>query len=261
MRGTSQLRRRWRSWLGLALLIAIAGGFVVASVAGARRTTTAYDRLLATSRPFDVVLALPCAEDLDDDACAASTSENQSKILDLPVVADGERAMRFLVPVLDANGFSIQPQEEEMGAAGEPPGATCYTGSGEVDVLGSPSGRVGVELNRYRFVEGRAADPARADEAVLSVATARRADIHVGDRLRIVPLDACDDERQPEEWPSPLDVTVVGLHVAPGEVQPESGRYLQSVTVTPPLLEELAASLGENPTLMVRLRDGAATQT
>lgn len=260
LRGTSQLRRRWRSWLGLALLIGVAGGFLVASVAGARRTTTAYDRLLASARPFDVVLGVGCAEGLEEDACADSVSQSIDEILALPPVADGELVMNFLVPVLAADGFSIQPQEEVLDDRGEPPGVTCFTGNGEIDVLGSPSGRFGTELNRHRFVAGRAADPARADEAVVSVATARRAGIHVGDSLRIVPIDACGDGGSaPDEWPEPFEVTVVGLHVAPGEVQPETGRYLQSVMVTPPLLDKLASSLGPNPSAMVLLRDGATT--
>ncbi len=259
LRGASQLRRRWRSWLGLALLIGVAGGFVVASIAGARRTTTAYDRLLEPARPFDVAIGVGCAEELDEAECEEFASTSIDEILGLPDVEDGARFMNFLVPILKEDGFSIQPQDEVIGGSGEAPGVTCFTGSGEVDVMGSPSGRFGTDLNRYRFVAGRAADPARADEAVMSVATARRAGIHVGDRLDIVPVDACDDESAPEEWPESFEVTVVGLHVAPGEVQPETGRYFQSLTVTPPLLDELVSSLGANPAAMVLLRDGATT--
>jgi|GEM_PF-1631481 len=259
-RGTRQLRARWRSWLGLALLVGLVGGIVVAAAAGARRTTTAYDRLLASSRPFDVILGVGCTDDLPEDECASFAEDSVEEILTLPTVADGVLALNFLVPILKEDGFSIQPQEEVLGGSGEPPGETCYTGSGEVDVLGSPSGRLGNQLNRHRFVAGRAADPTRADEVVLSVATARRAGVTLGDTLRIVPAGACDGP-DPEEWPEPFEVTVVGLHVTPGEVQPQTGPYLQSVTVTPPLLDDLAEILGRDQfSAVVRLRGDATVE-
>jgi hypothetical protein len=45
-----KLRARWRGWAALAVLIAIAGGAVLAAAAGALRTDTAYPRFLAASR-------------------------------------------------------------------------------------------------------------------------------------------------------------------------------------------------------------------
>ena len=47
----SDLRRRWRAWAALALLVALVGGVAMASVAGYRRTSSAMDRFLAYHRP------------------------------------------------------------------------------------------------------------------------------------------------------------------------------------------------------------------
>lgn len=44
----SELRRRWRSWLVIALLISVVGGFVLAAAAAARRTEGAFPALVAT---------------------------------------------------------------------------------------------------------------------------------------------------------------------------------------------------------------------
>src|SRR6266496_2062613 len=46
----SEVRRRWRAWLALALLVGLFGAIVLAAVAGARRTDSAYPRLLGWSK-------------------------------------------------------------------------------------------------------------------------------------------------------------------------------------------------------------------
>jgi hypothetical protein len=52
-----ELRARWRGWAVLVVLLAVAGGAVLAAAAGARRTATAYPRFLAASHASDVVVA------------------------------------------------------------------------------------------------------------------------------------------------------------------------------------------------------------
>lgn len=51
------LRARWRGWVVFALLVAIAGGAVLAAVAGARRTGSAYPRFLQASNASDVLIS------------------------------------------------------------------------------------------------------------------------------------------------------------------------------------------------------------
>jgi hypothetical protein len=55
MRLRSEIRTRWRSWLGLALLIGLAGGAAVAAAAGARRTETAYPRFVQAQNGYDLI--------------------------------------------------------------------------------------------------------------------------------------------------------------------------------------------------------------
>src|SRR5207247_10906363 len=55
MRLRSEIRTRWRTWLGLALLIGLAGAAAVAAAAGARRTETAYPRFVQAQNGYDLI--------------------------------------------------------------------------------------------------------------------------------------------------------------------------------------------------------------
>jgi hypothetical protein len=59
-----ELRARWRAWVSLAVLVALAGGCVLATVAGARRTGSAYQRFLQASKASDVLVS-PAGTGLD----------------------------------------------------------------------------------------------------------------------------------------------------------------------------------------------------
>lgn len=71
----TDLRRRWRAWVVLALLVGITGGVSMASFAAWRRTESALDRFVEWSKPldasvrgtltYDEVLALPQVEHAD----------------------------------------------------------------------------------------------------------------------------------------------------------------------------------------------------
>jgi len=51
----SELRRRWRSWLTIAVLISVVGGLVLAAIAAGRRTESAFPRFVA-AHGFDAVV-------------------------------------------------------------------------------------------------------------------------------------------------------------------------------------------------------------
>ncbi|HET7489229.1 MAG TPA: ABC transporter permease [Acidimicrobiales bacterium] len=54
----TDLRRQWRSWSVLALLVALSGGAAIALAAGARRTDSAYQRFLHAQRAPDLYVYL-----------------------------------------------------------------------------------------------------------------------------------------------------------------------------------------------------------
>jgi hypothetical protein len=51
----AELRRRWRSWLAIAILISVVAGFVLAATAGGRRTASAFPQFVA-AHGFDAVV-------------------------------------------------------------------------------------------------------------------------------------------------------------------------------------------------------------
>jgi hypothetical protein len=56
--GLAHLRQRWPTLIALGLLAGVVGGTVAAAAVLARRTDTAYDRMLTTVRPPDAVVVL-----------------------------------------------------------------------------------------------------------------------------------------------------------------------------------------------------------
>lgn len=70
----SHLRRYWRSLVLVGLIAGLVGGVATASFAGARRTSTAYDRLLAASDHADAYLQMLEADPATIEAITAATS-------------------------------------------------------------------------------------------------------------------------------------------------------------------------------------------
>src|SRR5258708_298630 len=55
----TELRRRWLSLLGLTVLIALAGAFVLTAATGARRVATAWQRFGAATRTPNLIANVP----------------------------------------------------------------------------------------------------------------------------------------------------------------------------------------------------------
>jgi hypothetical protein len=219
----ARLRRRGPAWIVTGVLVGLVAGGVLTVLAGARRTATAYDRFLEEQRAVDVAATATCAPPPDGSDLPADCVD---RLRSLSVVEDLSVVELYEGQITTADGRSLQPD----------PLDPCFFGAGAVFVLGDPSGRFGSDLNRFKFVEGRPADPRRADEVVVSHEAARRLDLHPGDELRLtlVSGDFCDD---PTRWPLARRVRITGVEVAPLEVRPPSGGYSNFVHVTPAFSE------------------------
>jgi len=144
------LRRRWRSLAVLALLIAFATATVMTAVAGARRGSTAVDRLLADTLPTSVV-ALPNEAGFDWEP------------------------IRALPEVAALSGFAVTDYRiDEI-----PP----------EDIIGtwfpSTDTEIFTTIEKPVILAGRLPDPTKPDEVVVSARFLARFGKHIGDTLTL----------------------------------------------------------------------------
>jgi hypothetical protein len=193
-RARAELRRRWRSTLVLALLAGLTGGVVLASVAGARRTSTAMDRFVEFNRPGTLFLG-SSSGGLDVEAIRAlpevvSTSRG-SYVLMAPAGPDGERTGDEAGAI---NPFLVIPD------------------SGE-------------ESNRPLIVDGSRPDPDDPLATMVDEETAEVRGLEPGDTLRMYGYDpeqlfeANISRGDPPEGPA-MDFVVSGVFRTPNDVVP-----------------------------------------
>jgi len=144
----AESRRRWRAWLSLALLVGTFAGVVMAAVAGARRTDSAYPRLVAWSKPPDMVVFAGEAPGF--------VTVPRATLARLPQVARAASAL-LLSPIAPGGVNMISPADGQM------PGSFW----------------------RRKVLVGRLASPGRADEVNVSFTLAQERHLQVGDLLRI----------------------------------------------------------------------------
>jgi hypothetical protein len=140
VRARAELRQRWRATVVLMAVAGLAGGAVMATVAGARRTDSAMDRFLAYNRPLIVSVAGP----------------DFNAVRRLPQVADADEGAFVLLTPSTPSGA---PDPGAMGSIG--PLATVH-------------GRILVTSERPLLVHGRLPNPARPLEVRLDPASDRR---------------------------------------------------------------------------------------
>ena len=154
----AELRRRWRAWLALALIVGAFAGVVEAAAAGARRTDAAYPSLLAWSDAPDVLL--------------------------------------FSFP--GSSGTFAQFSPREAAAVPQARQAAILVGyavasPAAAQVIAPESTLVPSRFWRRRILSGRLPDPARPDEVDISFTLAQTAHLGVGDVLRTTLLTPAAD--------------------------------------------------------------------
>jgi ABC-type lipoprotein release transport system permease subunit len=233
MRVRSDLRTGRRSAFALALLIAIAGAAVLAPLAGARRTATAYERFLEASNTHHLetnegVPGLGYDYKLDLDKAASS-----------PEVAEYEIFRLFMMSARTDAGVEIP------------------TGGEAIVVRPTLFGEG--NISRARLVSGRLPNQDRPDEVAVGYGISVRDGINVGDRMTIDLLTAnvLTQGLGPQAGVArQVTATVVGVILLPGSVPP-SIRYGQ-IFATPAFEAAYTEGTANARGLLVKLKRGAA---
>jgi hypothetical protein len=242
-------RRAWlRSWLSLALLLAVVGGGVLAVGAGARRTDTAYPRFLARANTLDILASGNNIEPI------GHPDDFLLRIARLPQVAQSVLAYYLVV-------------------SADVPGHQGPLTINDFQPLGSPEAQLGHSIERFKVLDGRLPDPHRASEVAVSFSFADNLHVRVGDRLTIRPLNVAaftigeppangiiDRDRQPLLAGAARTVQVSAVVATPiaQDFPPLSPGQNGSVYFTPAFLQQNAAHLGVFSSVGLRLRHGAA---
>ena len=215
-----EFEARWRNWVLVVILVAVAGGAVLAAAAGARRTDSAYPRFLFVSKASDVLVS-PSNTGLDGYYRALGR---------LPGVA-------ALAPVM---GFNALP----LGPGGKPVFAA------PVDV--SLDGRFGHLIEIPKMLSGRLPLPDHPGEVAIDQIAAQDLHLKVGSRLE---LGAVVSGPGPVRL---LAERVVGIMVTRGSVVPVTTLdKLAFILGSAALGRELGPSYRAFDGAYVKLRPGA----
>lgn len=212
----ADVRSRWRSLVGLALLAGITAGVALAAVAGARRTETALDRLRDETRAADAIVFASQAGNFAPDWDALEAR---------PEVA------------------SMAPWALLFGDLADEPGEVIFS---------SVDGRWGDQVNRSVVTEGRMYDPESVDEAVVDEEAARSEGVEVGD---VIPFHAYSPDQDFDggaaKGPA-VDLRVVGLTRNVGQFLFTTG----IVMVSPGMLDRYGDEMAVAQNADVRLAPG-----
>jgi ABC-type lipoprotein release transport system permease subunit len=224
-------RARWRSWLGLSLLVAVSTGVVLFTVAGARRTDTAWDRLAAKTNAHD---ALVIGQQFDFDLAAVAR---------LPEVSDS------------APGAYVAA-------------ATNLSAPMEMTPLVSVDGGFFGRIDRPKIIDGRRPDPDRPEEVGITPPVAAKHNLRVGSTIVLRGLTPSQfvqalsgGEPSSPEGPH-VELRVVGIEVSANEGElVESTRSGDNLHLTPAFYRAYEGRIGMGPALVVQLKRGIADQS
>jgi putative ABC transport system permease protein len=212
-----ELRRRWKAWLSLALLLSAFGGSVLAAAAGARRTHSAYPRYLVSQKAFD----------------------------------------QFMLTGADDPEFSFSPREDQLRALPEVEAvASAYfiANTNEINSVASGDPAYETAFNIPTAYKGRLPRPDRVDEAAIPIVLADKLGLAPGDPLTLNFVEAGSSPQAPRTVP--VTFTVTGISVAPAELPP-GGDIPPPMRLTPAFYARYSETFINDRFTMVRLHNGA----
>jgi ABC-type antimicrobial peptide transport system permease subunit len=219
--------------LGLALLLGLIGGVVLTAAAGARRTDTAYPRLLAWANASQLDVLPTVSNEVPQDYYAALGR--------LPQVAAMATAVLY-----------------QVGLPGDP------TMSTSVNAMGSPDGALGVSVDKVKVLAGRMFAPGAPDRAVIDPQLAALEHVGPGGTLRLLGVPNTPGTGSPEPSKAvPVSFLVTAVVAFDDQIVPLGGSDGNGAAAPTALLSSFpvagaAQTMSYGNEAAVRLRPGAS---
>ena len=231
LRLRADFRLRWRALAGLALLLGLVGGVVLTAAAGARRTDTAYPRLLSWA--------------------------NAAQVDIIPRWHRADRVLRRAGPAA-AGGSDVH-------GGPVPDGAPARHGVPEaVEALSSPDRAAGCLRRPGQDPAGRLFNPGAAGQAVIDQQLASLEHLRPGGTLHLLGVPSNPETGNPELGRAvPLAFRVTAIVVFDTQIVPANTSFtVPMALLSPPFSATRAAQrLNYGDDAWVRLRPGASMTT
>ena len=245
-------RRRRGGLLAIVLLVGLIGGLAIGVIAGARRTQSSFPKYLKSTNPSDLIVL---HNDSADDSNRGDAAFLR-KIASLPHVKKAESASAPSELVLGPNGEPAHDPAHELFNS-----STQFT----ADVSGAF-----LDQDRATVIEGRRADPRRADEMVMTADAAQLLHLHVGDVVHFGfytnAQTVADGYGTPRQQPiRRIGIKLVGIVALHFEiVRDDTDRALRIAYLSPALTDPLKECCVNGPLVGLQLdhgsRDDAAVE-
>jgi ABC-type antimicrobial peptide transport system permease subunit len=232
----ADLRQRWRALLSLALLLGLIGGVVLTAAAGARRTDTAYPRLLSWANATQVDL-LPAANGFPADYYAA--------LAKLPQVAQLSTAVLYQVVLPTAR----------------------HPDNNQVTAMSSPNHGAGIATDKVKVLQGRPYDPDTPGQAMIDPHLAALEHVGPGGTLRLVGVPNDPTTGSPDFTKRvPMSFRVTAVVVFDTQIVPigggsGSGNIEPTALVSSFPVPGAAATMSYGNEAQIRLRPGATVDS
>ena len=230
LRLRADVRLRWRALVGLAVLLGLIGGVVLTAAAGARRTDTAYPRLLHWANAAQVNVGL---------YGNGPAPRYSGALARLPQVAAMSTSIMYFVAVPVGHGAPDT----------------------HVVALSSPDRTFGLAADRVKLLQGRLFDPGVAGQAVIDPQLASLEHLQPGGTLRLLGIPTNPKTGNTDlRLAFPLAFRVTAIAVFDSQVVPATATNSEPMALLSPAFTftRAARSLYDGTQAGVRLRPGAS---
>ena len=228
----ADLRHRWRALLGLALLLGLIGGVVLTAAAGARRTDSAYPRLLswASASQADVIPEAP----------GPFPADYYAALRRLPQVAAMSTAVLYQVVLPTAR----------------------HADNNQVTAMSSPDHAFGTGTDKVKVLQGRPFNPDAPGQAMIDSQLAALEHVGPGGTLRLFGVPNDPDGTPDFAKRVPLSFRVTAVVVFDSQVVPigggsGSGNIEPTALVSSFPVPNAVTTMSYGTEAAIRLRPGA----